>query len=401
MLGWRCTPKGVIFVRIGILGGAGNMGSTVVRTLAGLPSGDLIIADRNEAAAEALASTLGGNVHPLAFDAGDRQSLAALLDRVDLVVNCVGPFYRYAPAICLAAVRRGVHYVDICDDSEPTLEMLTYDAIARSSGATAVIGCGWTPGITNVCARLGAERLDRADSVEVTWIASESDVDPDAPGGVAVEQHVLHILSRPVPLFKDGEWLEVSPLDGDAVEVMAPKPLRRKVRAYLCGHPEPLTLPRYLPQLSNVSVRGAIIPEAVDHIYTLLARLGVADTEERMAEAGKLLADLAHYFATDGRESLPPYSAAIVEVSGVKNGAPATLRYTCVDHMDRLTGVPAAIAALLISEGKVHTAGVVAPEAAFDPRAFLAQLSAHGIRVSQRSLTRSAGAAASAQREAA
>ena len=135
------------------------MGSTVVRTLAKQQGIEVVVADREEVAAQALASELG--IRAVGVDVVDRDSLEGVLDSTDVVVNCVGPFFRYAPRICLAAVRRGVHYVDICDDAEPTLEMLTFDSMARASGAIAVIGCGWTPGITNVCARLGAETMDR------------------------------------------------------------------------------------------------------------------------------------------------------------------------------------------------------------------------------------------------
>ena len=355
------------------------MGSTVVRTLAKRPGLELTVADRDEETANRLAAELG--VRSVPVDVVDRQSLDGVLSACDIVVNCVGPFFRYAPRICLSAIRSRVHYVDICDDAEPTLEMLTYDALARSSGVTAAIGCGWTPGITNVCARLGVEALDRADSIDIAWVASESDVDPEARGGLAVEQHVLHILSRPVTVFRDGEWVIMDPLAADALEVVAPEPLGQ-ARAYVCGHPEPVTLPRYLPGLRNVTVRGAIKPEAVDQIYSLLVKLGAADSDESMAEAGQMLAGLAHYFATDGRANLPPYSAAIVEVSGTQDGRESTARYTCLDHMDRLTGVPAAVAAVMIAEGRVTGTGVLPPEAAFDPEQFISGLADEGITVS-------------------
>ena len=368
----------VILVRITVLGGAGNMGSTVVRTLAKQQGIEVVVADCEEKAAQALASELA--IRAVGVDVVDRESLEGVLDSTDIVVNCVGPFFRFAPRICLTAVRRGVHYVDICDDAEPTLEMLTYDSMARSSGAMAVIGCGWTPGITNVCARLGAEMMDRPETVEIAWVASESDVDPEARGGVAVEQHVLHILSRPVTIFRGGEWTTVSPLSADTLEVAAPKPLGR-VRAYVCGHPEPVTLPRYLPSLRDVTVRGAIVPAAVDQIYSLLVKLGAAESEDMMIEAGQLLADLAHYFATDGRRTLPPYSAAVIEVRGLKDAVERTARFSCIDHMDRLTGIPAAVAAIMIADGRVQQAGAMPPEAAFEPRAFLSELKRQGIGV--------------------
>jgi short subunit dehydrogenase-like uncharacterized protein len=40
------------------------------------------------------------------------------------VLNCVGPFYRFGPPVLTAAIKAGVSYLDVCDDWEPTLDML-------------------------------------------------------------------------------------------------------------------------------------------------------------------------------------------------------------------------------------------------------------------------------------
>ena len=64
-------------------------------------------------------------------------------------------------------------------------------------------------------------------------------------------------------------------------------------------------------------------------------------------------------------------------------GGESAARFSCMDHMDRLTGIPAAVAAIMIADGRVRQAGAMPPEAAFEPRAFLAELKRQGIRITR------------------
>ena len=41
-----------------------------------------------------------------------------------VVMNTVGPFFRFGVPILTAAIDAGTDYIDVCDDWEPTLEML-------------------------------------------------------------------------------------------------------------------------------------------------------------------------------------------------------------------------------------------------------------------------------------
>jgi lysine 6-dehydrogenase len=366
-------------MRVIVLGGAGNMGSSVVQALAAPGDLDIVVGDSRLDAARKVADAAGDRVSAAEVDVTSRASLEAAIARGDLVVNCVGPFYRFAPAVCLTALQRGAHYVDICDDDDATHEMLTYDPIARANGVTAVLGAGWTPGITNVCARRGVDLLDEAHTIDIVWVGSASDT-PDPAGGIGVVQHVFHAINRPVPMFIDGQWVMLDPLAGDLQEAEAPEPLGT-VKAYYCGHPEPVTLPRFLPSLRNVSVRGALVPPATDELFAFLTRMGFADTEERISRAPQFLMQMMPALAAQGYLNAPPASAAIVEVKGRENGKEATLRYTCIDRMHRLTGIPCAIAARLLAEGKVSGTGVLAPEVAFDAQSFLMELDQAGIEV--------------------
>lgn len=368
-------------MRIIVLGGAGNMGSAVVRSLAEGGGLEVVVADCRLDAARSVAQSIGG-VSTVEVDVTRRESLEAAIGPSDIVVNCIGPFYRHAPAVCLAALQRGAHYVDICDDDDPTEAMLSYDPIARAKGLVALVGIGWTPGITNVCARRAADRLDEVERIDVVWVGSATDTTGQPGSGVGVIQHVFHAINRPVPMFLDRRWVRVDPLSEELLEVEVPEPFGR-VKAYYCGHPEPVTLPRFLPEVREVTVRGAIMPPAVDELFAFLVRMGFAETEERIDQAPGFLLQLTPALAAVGMLNAPPTSAAVVEVRGSKGGSPRTFRYACVDRMHRLTGIPCAIAVRMLAQGRVQGAGVLAPEAALPAEEFLSELERAGIKVTE------------------
>ncbi|GAA5108266.1 hypothetical protein [Haloechinothrix salitolerans] len=70
-----------------------------------------------------------------------------------------------------AAIATTTNYLDICDDWEPTLQMLELDGAARAAGVTAVIGMGASPGSSNLLALLAMNQCDTVDRVYTAWRA--------------------------------------------------------------------------------------------------------------------------------------------------------------------------------------------------------------------------------------
>jgi len=90
----------------------------------------LIVADFDLAAAEKIVAknTAEAKMSLTAaqVDVTDAEQLAELLDGVAVVLNMTGPFYRLGVSVLQAALSAGCHYLDICDDWEPTVDMLAF-----------------------------------------------------------------------------------------------------------------------------------------------------------------------------------------------------------------------------------------------------------------------------------
>lgn len=239
------------------LGGAGAMGRVSARVAAALPGvHELVIADRDlDAARRAAAALAAGAPVPVRasrVDVTDGPELHAALADADAVLNTVGPYYRYGFDVLRAAIRTGTHYLDICDDWEPTVAMLELDEEARAAGVRAVLGAGASPGVSNLLAARAAARLDTLTDVYTAWpvdVGSTPDSSrPDTslrdPNGAvsAAAVHWMQQISGTVATVEDGRLVRRPPLRPVALDL----PGGHRGTAYTVGHPEPVTLHRSL-----------------------------------------------------------------------------------------------------------------------------------------------------------
>jgi len=357
--------------------GTGAVGGDVARELAALdPPPELIVADRDTAAATRLAEEIGAALRPV--DVTDADSLAAAVAGAHVVFNSVGPFYRFGALVAHAAVAAGAHYVDICDEydtAEALLADTALDAAARAAGLTVLTGMGSTPGMTNLAARWAAESLDRIDTVDVV-IGVPYVVDM----GVNVNDHMLHSMSGEVTQFLDGRAVSVPAWD-DPRPFTFRAPYGTADYGYM-GHPEAVTLGRFLPGVRDAVVRFRWFEDEAVELWRTFARLGLTDDTEIAGLGLSPRRFLAEYMASDpGRKNLAisapePRPGAVwqVRMDGSRGGEPT--RVTVEGHMvyarevasgtGNLTAVPAATGVAELLAGRITRRGVLAPEAAID-----------------------------------
>jgi len=190
--------------------------------------------------------------------------------------------------------------------------------------------------------------------------------------------HMLHILTGDIPTFMEGERRLV-PAGSEKRPVDFGPPMGA-VRVYHVGHPEPVTLPRFLPQLRTVTLRGGLLEGYLNTLGILIGRSGLTRSETRRDRLVRLLSWSTGLLRRIGALKAP-VSGAHVEVRGVKDGRPAAITYSTTGPMADLTALPLAVAALMIGRGQVQRKGVFAPEAedGIDPDRFLDELAKRGI----------------------
>jgi saccharopine dehydrogenase (NAD+, L-lysine-forming) len=153
------------------------------------------------------------------------------------------------------------------------------------------------------------------------------------------------------------------------------------------GHPQPLTLPKYIKGVKNVIIKGALIPLWVDEMIAEQKATGFLGTDPVDVRGNTVVPyDLALKLwekIPEGRDNGPQSSGLKVIVKGRRGGKNITYTADMVGRMAPGTGLPAAIASLMMDDGEVTVKGVVAPEGCIDPDKFLAAFLARGARIYQ------------------
>lgn len=364
--------------KITVLGGCGGIGTWASRTVSSADFFDeVVVADFREDAARALADALGDKVTAAQVDANDVDSIKKLVAGSDIVLNCIGPYYRYGPPILQAVIESGIDYVDVCDDLDATERMLAMDGLAKEAGVSALIGIGNSPGLANVLVRFCAETLlDEATSVDIYHVHGGE----PAEGG-AVIKHRIHAMTSDIPLFIDGEFIKVRMLE-ESGQAYAEKEVEFKgvgtYPAYPYPHPETITLPKYLPGLKRVTNNGSVLPVSYFVLTMDMVRLGIA-TEEPIDVQGQQVVPLEFgvSFIISQRPRLLAEAGVTVQqgclkvvVKGTRDGEPHTYIFSMFSTgaaAGEGTGIPGGIGAILMSQGKIDRKGVFPPEAAVVP----------------------------------
>ena len=366
-----------------VLGGAGGMGQGVARDLIKQQQVTGVVLADLYPDPQRLAPKLRDSekVNLIKMDVNDHDGMVNAFKEIDVVINCAGPFYKTAVPVAKAAVEAKVNYIDICDDYEGTEILFNseIDKMAREAGITVLTGMGSDPGTNNVLVKWYADRLDSVDEIYLYWVVSIAEL-----AGAAWD-HSLHMTLGKIPQYLNGELVHVEG-GSEVVEEEYLEPLGTCHVRYV-GHPQPLTIPKYIKGVKNVVIKGALIPQWVDELIRQQKDTGFLGQEPIDIKGTRVTPyDLALKLwetIPQGKDNGPQSSGLKVIVKGERDGKKITYTADMVGRMAPGTGLPASIAALMMDAGDVTEKGVVAPEGCIDPGKFLAAFLKRGARIHQ------------------
>jgi saccharopine dehydrogenase-like NADP-dependent oxidoreductase len=383
-----------------LLVGAGGQGAPCASILAADPDVSAVtLGDIDLDLANRVKDRVGGDkISAVRLDAGDVDALQAAARGVDAVINLT--VIRFNPNIMQAALDNGAHYVDTATD-EPIWgqllrgEPLYLDQEFKEAGLTALIGCGATPGITNVLARYACDKLDHVDEIRVRagsktpGVVTEENVVAGWDPGWSPEVALIDY-SDPSPVFEDGEFVFCPPFSG--VETYDfPEPVGPVVVAHHC-HEEAPFMGRFIGQgLKYVDFKYPIDPIAGALVKMGFASYDPIDVKGVEVAPIDVVSAMAPPpvggFFTESEEmiQLPPPSvrATVVEVKGAEAGEEVTYRLSIVlpppaeeelkifrrlGTVHIYVALPAVIGAKMCIAGVQK--GVITPEC-LEPMAFL------------------------------
>ena len=365
------------------LGGSGGMGRFAVEASMGFENIDQItVADINSNAAIDFAKTMNDKVTGIGLNVTDIDALKEQMKHADVVLNTVGPFFKYGPPILEAALDSGCNYLDINDDWEPTVTMLEFHQKAENNSRTAILGMGASPGLTNMLGAAALRELDEVETVYTGWsMDGATPEEQSSQSGVnAAMIHAVQQMTGRVKIQKGGEYKMVKPLK--RVEINFPG--FGKFRPHIFGHPEAITFPHHFKTINNSinlahgSGFGTLkwIMKLVD--WKMISVEKAASIIENLSssirkdmEDQELKPDLRQ---TNLSEPPPLYALAIGKKNEEKASCGAIFNVSELVSMGEATGIPLACGLKLLIDGKISKKGVFAPEGVIDPHDFFNEL---------------------------
>ena len=370
-------------MKVLVLGGSGGMGRFTSRAISSFEDiSQITIADLNAKAAKEFADSFENNkIIGIGLDVLDKETLKSVLADHDVVLNLTGPFFKFAYPILEAALEENCHYLDICDDWEPTEKMFMLNKLAEEKNKTAIIGLGASPGITNLLALKAMSELDEVKKVYTGWdISSAEPEEESSQSGVnAAMIHGIEQMVGKVKVFIDNQFQMVRPLK--RVEINYPELGDYKVSIF--GHPEAITFPHHYPEISE----SLNLMHGDDASFRLIFKILRFFIEVKILPkntAAKIMEWLEKRDPNTSKNFVNELPGVYGLAQGIKNGTRTNVAVSFDNTDDMLekmsmgeaTGYPLACGLKMLLEGKLNKFGVLAPEASgIDPDIFFQELS--------------------------
>ncbi|QBX35697.1 saccharopine dehydrogenase family protein [Paracoccus liaowanqingii] len=386
--------------------GAGGVAQVVAHKVAQWADefGDLHIANRTQAKADAIIRTLRDKGHDMPFashplDAMDAGAVEALIRKVDaaIVINVGTAFINMT--VLEGCIRTGAAYVDTAIHEDPAkvcetppwygnYEWTRREDVAKA-GVTAILGAGFDPGVVNAYARLAEdEYFDTVDSIDIVdinagshgrWFATNFDPEIN-----------FREFTGTVYSWQKGAWQENRMFEvGREWDL----PVVGKRTAYLSGHDEVHSLSARYPQADVRFWMG--FGEHYINVFTVLQKLGLLSEQPVTLDDGRQVVPLKVVKAVlpDPASLAPDYEGKTCIgdlVKGTRDGRPGEVFiYNVADHKEAFdevgsqgisytAGVPPVAAAILIARGP-WDAGKMAHVEDLPARPFLELLGEMGL----------------------
>ncbi|HQW11297.1 MAG TPA: saccharopine dehydrogenase family protein [Saprospiraceae bacterium] len=378
--------------------GAGGVGKVVTYKCAAHPEvfSEILLASRTKSKCDDIAAAIGSDrITTAAIDADDVPALVALINsfKPALVINVALP-YQDLP-IMDACLETRTPYLDTAN-YEPKDEakfeyswQWAYDQRYKEAGLTAILGCGFDPGVTSIFTAYAAKHyFDEIHELDII------DANAGNHGKAFATNFNPEINIREVTqkgkYWEDGKWIETEPHE---IHRDINYPDIGPKRSYLINHEELESLVKNFPTLRRARFWMTFGEEYLTHLR-VIQNIGMAGIEP-IEYQGMEIVPLQFLKAVlpnpgDLGENYTGQTSIGCRIKGIKDGNERTYyiwnncshevayQETGTQGVSYTTGVPAMVGAMMFLKGEWDLKGVRNVEE-FNPDPFLEQLTLNGL----------------------
>ena len=378
--------------------GAGGVGTVVAHKMAGLPEvfSEIMLASRTKSKCDAIAEKIGGNrIQTAQVDADSVPQLVELIRsfQPDLVVNVALPYQDLT--IMDACLETGVSYLDTAN-YEPKEEakfeykwQWAYHDRFKEAGLTAILGCGFDPGVTSIFTAYAAKHV--FDEVQYLDIVDCNAGDHGKAFATNFNPEInIREVTQKGKYWENDDWVLTEPHE---IHKPLNYPNIGPKESYLIYHEELESLVKNFPTIKRARFWMTFGQEYLTHLR-VIQNIGMAGIEPIMYE-GKEIVPIQFLKAVlpdpgDLGENYHGETSIGCRIRGLKDGKELTYyiynncsheeayKETGMQAVSYTTGVPAMIGAMMFMQEKWKKPGVNNVEQ-FDPDPFMEELNKHGL----------------------
>ena len=380
-----------------IIIGAGGVGTVVAHKVAQNRNvfTDIMIASRTKSKCDAIASAIGGAVQTAQVDADSVEELCALFRsfKPELVINVALPYQDLT--IMDACLACGVHYLDTAN-YEPLDEakfeykwQWAYQERFKEAGLTAILGCGFDPGVTGVFTAYAAKHhFDEMHYLDIVD-CNGGDHGKAFATNFNPEINIREVTQRG-RYWEDGAWVETDP---HQIHQPLSYPGIGERESYVIYHEELESLTKNYPSLKRARFWMTFGQEYLTHLR-VIQNIGMARIDPIVYNGVEIvpIQFLKEVLPNPGDlgENYVGETSIGCRIRGVKAGKDRTyyiynncsheesFKETGMQAVSYTTGVPAMIGAMMFMQGLWRKPGVYNVEE-FDPDPFMEQLNKQGL----------------------
>ena len=377
--------------------GAGGVGTVVAYKVASVPEvfSDIMIASRTKSKCDKIASAINKNFKTAQVDADNVPELVQLIKsfQPEIVINVALPYQDLN--IMEACLETGVSYLDTAN-YEPIDEarfeykwQWAYQDRFKKAGLTAILGCGFDPGVTGIFTAYAAKHY--FDEIHYLDIVDCNAGDHGKPFATNFNPEInIREITQKGKYWENEKWIETEP---HKIHKPLNYPDIGPKESYLIFHEELESLVKNFSTLKRARFWMTFGEEYLTHLR-VIQNIGMASIEPINYE-GKEIVPIQFLKAVlpdpgELGENYKGETSIGCRIRGIKNREEKTYyvynnckhqqayKETGAQGVSYTTGVPAMIGAMMYLKGIWRKPGVFNVEE-FNPDPFMEQLNIHGL----------------------
>lgn len=344
-----------MITRVLVIGGYGNFGSFITKTLSQDKNLQLIIAGRSLEKCQSAVAHNKNAMNAVQYHVCDiSYEIVSTLATVkpDIVIHTSGPFQGQDYGVAKACIDHQCHYIDLADSRTFVAGINALDNAAQTAGVAVISGASSVPTLTSAIINHYQPQFAQLHTIDYGITTAQR-----TNTGLATTQAVLSYTGKPFATIINGVITTIYGWQGLSAHKYPE--LGWRLLGY-CDVPDLALFPAHYPQLKTIRFRAGLEISFIHLMLWALSWLVRAKIIRDLSPAALLLLKLSRWMDALGSDQ----SAFHMDMTGIDHtGSTITQQFHLIaksGHGPFIPSMPAIILARMLAQGRTLRHGAYA-----------------------------------------